>query len=79
MHVLLFNKENLGLIILYKMLTLIVQGKCINCTRGVEACIYHRIEIIFLSEISFLSRMLIHQPRIFFFFMSWSMSYLTQT
>ena len=37
MHILLFDKEKHEFVILYKVITLNVQGKCTNYTRGFGA------------------------------------------
>ena len=32
-----------GFVIMYKVIILTVEGQCTNCTRGVQACIFHWI------------------------------------
>ena len=49
-------------VIVYKVITLTVQGKCTNCTRGVQAYAFHRICIFF----HFKSLSAIHPHDIFF-------------
>lgn len=45
--------EKYEFVIMYKVITLNVKGECTNYTRGVHACVYHRILIFLLSKISF--------------------------
>ena len=60
MHILVFNKENLVFVIVYKVIMLTVQEKCVKYTRCTQACISHRISIFF--NMKYFSKSYVNTP-----------------